>query len=354
MFTQARPARLTWLIEPAQSIMCWPEVAPHLTSHSGIAHLTFIGSRPVAHHVAASASKVLTPLCVELGGKDAAIILDDTPNLSSLTSILMRGVFQSCGQNCVGIERIIATPKVYAQLVSLLSSRISQLRLGSILDDGNNDVDCGAVISDAHFSRLEDLVADAVKQGARCLVGGKRYVHPKHPKGHYFQPTLVVDVTPSMALAQQEVFGPICVVMAAADVADAISIANSTEYSLGGSVFGRNKRDLERVVRDMKCGMVSVNDFAVYYLNQSLPFGGVRGSGYGRFAGMEGLRAVCNLKAVAVDRFPRIAGTQIPPVVDYPLRDGERAWRFTKGLVEVGYGDSLVQKVAGVGKLMGL
>jgi acyl-CoA reductase-like NAD-dependent aldehyde dehydrogenase len=332
--------------------MCWPEVAPHLTSHPGISHLTFIGSRPVAHHVAASASKVLTPLCIELGGKDAAIVLDDTPNIASVASILMRGVFQSCGQNCVGIERIIATPKVYPKLVSILESRIAQLRLGSILNDGK-EVDCGAVISDAHFGRLENLVADAVKQGARCLAGGKRYIHPKYPKGHYFQPTLVVDVTPSMAIAQQEVFGPICILMQASDVTNAISIANSTEYALGGSVFGRNKKHLDQVTREMKCGMVSVNDFAVYYLNQSLPFGGVKGSGYGRFAGAEGLRGVCNLKAVAIDRFPRIASTSIPPVVDYPLRDGEKAWRFTKGLVELGYGDTIMRKVRGLGKLMG-
>ncbi|KAA8905493.1 Aldehyde/histidinol dehydrogenase [Sphaerosporella brunnea] len=336
-----------------QSIMCWPEVAPHLTSHPGIAHMTFIGSRPVAHHVAASASKVLIPLCIELGGKDAAIILDDTPNLESVASILMRGVFQSCGQNCVGVERIIATPKAYPKLVSILEPRIAKLRLGSILDD-DNVVDCGAVISDAHFGRFEDLVADAVKQGARCLVGGKRYIHPKYPKGHYFQPTLVVDVTPSMAIAQQEVFGPICLLMQASDVSDAISIANSTEYALGGSVFGRNQKHLDQVTREMKCGMVSVNDFAVYYLNQSLPFGGVKGSGYGRFAGAEGLRGVCNLKAVAVDRFPRIVGTSIPPVVDYPLKDGQRAWRFTKGLVELGYGETVMRKVNGLGKLMGM
>jgi len=333
--------------------MCWPEVAPHLTAHPGLGHITFIGSRPVAHHVAASASKALTPLCVELGGKDAAIILDDTANLPAVASILMRGVFQSCGQNCVGIERIIAAPKVYSELVSILEPRVNKLRLGSILDDGTS-VDCGAVISDAHFSRLEVLVEQAVSLGARCLAGGKRYNHPRYPKGHYFMPTLLVDVTPDMPIAQQEVFGPVCLLMRASDVSDAISIANSTEYALGGSVFGRNQKDLDRVAREMRCGMVSVNDFAVYYLNQSLPFGGVKGSGYGRFAGAEGLRSVCNLKAVAQDRFPRIASTAIPAVVDYPLKDGERAWRFTKGLVEMSYGETIIRRLKGVGKLVGL
>ncbi|KAI5798992.1 Aldehyde/histidinol dehydrogenase [Geopyxis carbonaria] len=333
-----------------QSIMCWPDVAPHLTSHPDIAHITFIGSKPVAHHVARSAAKVLTPLCIELGGKDAAVILDDTPNLPALVSVLMRGSFQSCGQNCVGIERIIALPKVYPQIVSMLEARVAKLRCGSILDD--EGVDCGAVISDMNFERLENLVSDAVAQGARLIHGGKRYIHPKHPKGHYFMPTLLVDVTPSMAVAQNEVFGPLCVVMAATSVSHAIELANSTIYSLGGSVFGRNQKDLDRVTREMKCGMVSVNDFAVYYLNQSLPFGGVRGSGYGRFAGEEGLRSVTNLKAVAVDRFPKLVGTSIPPVLDYPLKDGDRAWRFTKGMVWLGYGESIKRQAAGLWHLM--
>lgn len=308
--------------------MCWPEVAPHLTSHPSIAHITFIGSRPVAHHVARSASKTLTPLCIELGGKDAAIILNDAKNLSSIASIMMRGTFQSCGQNCVGIERIIALPKVYPKLISLLENRVKNLRLGSILDD--EGVDAGALISDAGFDRLENLIQDAVKQGARLLAGGKRYNHPKHPKGHYFSPTLLVDVTPSMAIAQNEVFAPICLIMPAETTAHAVEIANSTMYSLGGSVFGSNQRDLEYVTKHMKSGMVSVNDFAVYYMNQSLPFGGCRGSGYGRFAGPEGLRSVCNLKAVAKDK-SRFIGTSIPPTIDYPIKNGDRAWAFVKG-----------------------
>lgn len=284
----------------------------------------------MAHHVAASASKSLTPLCIELGGKDAAIILDDVPNVKSLSSILMRGVFQSASQNCVGIERIIALPKVYAQLIDILHERVKEVRPGSILD--GDDVDCGAMISSTCFDHLEDWIHDAVKNGARCLVGGKRYIHPMHPKGHYFAPTLLVDVTPEMLIAQNETFAPICVLMKARDVGDALRIANGTEFGLGGSVFGRKQSDLERVVREMKCGMVSVNDFAVYYLNQSLPFGGVKGSGYGRFAGGEGLRAVCNIKAVCEDVFPRLINTAIPSVVDYPIRDGNRGWNFTKGM----------------------
>ncbi|EPS36906.1 hypothetical protein H072_9509 [Dactylellina haptotyla CBS 200.50] len=330
-------------------INCWPEVADHLTSHPDISHITFIGSRPVAKLVAKSASKSLPELCIELGGKDASIILDDVSNLQKLSSVLIRGVFQSMGQNCIGIERIVVLPKVYQKLVDILEPRIKGLRVGSILDHPK-DTDVGAVISSAGFDRLERLIEGAVKQGARLLAGGKRLVHPEYPHGHYFSPTLLVDVTMDMDIAQQELFGPVCLVMKADNVQHAIEIANSTEYGLGGSVFGSNKADLNKVVNEMKCGMVAVNDFAVFYLAQ-LPFGGVRGSGYGRFMGAEGLRSVCSMKSVCIDKYPGIS-TSIPPRVDYPIRDTTKAWEFCKGLVEFSVGTTMSSKMAGLWRLL--
>lgn len=261
----------------AHAITCWPETADYFTSHRGIAHLTFIGSRPIAHQVAKSASKALTPLCIELGGKDPAVILDhpDGRTMSSgeidrVASILMRGVFQSGGQNCVGIERIIAMPGAYATLVTLLEPRIRALRLGSDLDPdrrGDEAIDVGAMISPASFDRLEQLIVEARAQGARLLVGGHRYHHEQYPGGHYFLPTLIVDVTPSMRIAQEELFGPVCVMIRAKDVDAAVEIANSTEYGLGASVFGPTsssgaQRNLSHVTNAIKAGMVAVNDFA--------------------------------------------------------------------------------------------
>lgn len=273
-----------------QGFSCWPDVAEHFTSHPGISHLTFIGSRPVAHAVAKSASKSLTPLCVELGGKDAAIILDDshqrcmsTGEMDRVCSILMRGVFQSSGQNCVGIERIIAQPQSYKKLIAMLEPRIKALRLGNDLDPENvngNVVDCGALISPTSFDRLERLIAEATASGARLLVGGHRFTHELYAQGHYFEPTLIVDVTSEMRIAQEELFAPVCVIMRAERVEDAIGIANSTTYGLGASVFGptsssRARDTLTHVTNSLKVGMVAVNDFAAYYVCQ-LPFGGVR------------------------------------------------------------------------------
>ncbi|KAK8216064.1 Aldehyde/histidinol dehydrogenase [Phyllosticta capitalensis] len=338
-----------------QSLACWPGVAPHLTSHSGISHLTFIGSRPVAFKVCESAAKALIPVCVELGGKDAAIVLDDVRNLEKVGHILLRGVFQAAGQNCIGIERVIAMPQAYDRLVKFLTPIVNSLRSGSALSleaAGATDeaVDVGASISSANFDHLESLIRDAVAQGAELLAGGTRYAHPEHPAGHYFAPTLLANVTPSMAIAQTECFAPVFLLMRASSVEDAVIKANSTEYGLGASVFGSSKRDLNYVVDRIQSGMVSVNDFAVYYAVQ-LPFGGVKGSGYGRFAGEEGLRGLCNTKAVCRDRFPGIMETAIPPELRVPVPNAERAWTVASGVVELGYG-GLEQKVAGLRKIV--
>ncbi|KAJ5092434.1 hypothetical protein NUU61_007304 [Penicillium alfredii] len=347
-----------------QTIVCLPAVADALTSHPDVAQLTFIGSRPVAHKVCASAAKALIPVTVELGGKDPAVILDDpgtVRGLPSIASLLMRGVFQSAGQNCVGIERVIALPDVYDRLIELVAPRINALRLGSILLDTATTPDMGATISPASFDKLESMIADAVKQGARLLCGGTRHNHPAHPHGHYFSPTLLVDVTPAMGIAQTELFAPVFLVMRAASVPDAIAISNSTPFALGASVFGYRRAEVQACVRGIDAGVVSVNDFGSYYAVQ-LPFGGVRGSGYGRFAGVEGLRGLCNLKSVCVDKFPGWIATAIPPRVDYPIqktdgdagsKDGPAAWEMCKGIVETGYQLTLGGRIAGIIRLLG-
>ncbi|KAK2802338.1 Meiotic Sister-Chromatid recombination aldehyde dehydrogenase [Onygenales sp. PD_10] len=353
-----------------QTVVCLPKDADHLTSHAGIDHIIFIGSRPVAHHVCKSAAKSLTPVTVELGGKDPGVILDDPTTIKSLpaiTSILMRAVFQSAGQNCVGMERVIALPGTYSKIIDAVTPRIKALRLGSVLFESRGDVsdpdykpvtpDMGALISEKSFDELETLIAEAVKEGAQLIHGGKRYNHPKYPNGHYFMPTLLANVNTSMRIANTELFAPIFLIMPATDVSDAIRIANSTPYALGASVFGHRRHDVERCVSQIKAGMVSINDFGTYYA-VSLPFGGVKGSGYGRFGGAEGLRNLSNMKAVCEDRYPLIQ-TQIPPTVDYPIqkgdgvkRDGRGAWDMCKGIVETGYQPSLAGKVKGVSRIL--
>jgi acyl-CoA reductase-like NAD-dependent aldehyde dehydrogenase len=317
-----------------QLVSCWPDEADYLVGHPGIDHITFIGSRPVAHKVAMAASRSLTPLVVELGGKDPLIVLNDC-NISSVARIIMRGTFQAAGQNCIGIERVIALPQAYEALVGELRQSVKSLRIGSSIDQSEN-IDIGATISDSRYEWLEKLVQDAVDKGATLVTGGHRWTHPKYPQGHYFSPTMLIDVTPSMAIAQEEVFGPVLLLMKANDVDNAVSIANSTDFGLGASVFGTNQTILEQITSRLRCGNVAINDFATYHVCQ-LPFGGIGGSGYGKFGGAEGLRGLSLEKSVVYDRVPFIS-TKIPSVLAYPIPDVKKAWDAVKAINDVGYG----------------
>ncbi|GCF01498.1 meiotic Sister-Chromatid recombination aldehyde dehydrogenase [Zygosaccharomyces mellis] len=335
--------------ELVQLFYCLPpsdhdDTANYFSAHPKLEHITFIGSQPVAHHILANAAKSLTPVVVELGGKDAFIILDSAKNLEVLSSIIMRGTFQSAGQNCIGIERVIVSASNYDVLVNILKNRMIDhpLRLGSDIDH-LEEVDVGAMVSDNRFDQLESLVKDAVSHGARLLCGGSRYSHPNYPQGHYFLPTLLVDVTPDMKIAQEEVFGPILVVMRAETTENAIEIANSAPFGLGGSVFGSDYKECNYVADRLKTGSVAINDFATYYVCQ-LPFGGIHGSGFGKFGGEEGLLGLCNAKSVCYDILPFVS-TQIPKPLDYPIRSSRKAWGFIKSFITGSYAMSTWQRI---------
>ncbi|KAF1809151.1 ALDH-like protein [Eremomyces bilateralis CBS 781.70] len=337
-----------------QNIPCWPNTASHITSHPDISHITFIGSRRVGHLVAASAAQSLTPTVIELGGKDPAIVLDTVADsgseLSRVADILMRGTFQASGQNCLGIERIIATPRAYNALLSVLPTAVRSLRQGDPLSD--EPVDVGAMVSDAPFAELEALIKDAVTHGAKLLAGGQAGKVSSAPNGHFFAPTLLVDVTREMRIAQVELFAPVMVVMLARGVDDVIAIANSTQYALGASVFGSaGSKDVRRVVKEVRAGNVSVNDFGVFYA-VGMPFGGVGGSGYGRFGGEEGLRGLCNVKSICEDRFWGVK-TPIPGPLRLPYDDVNEAWRVVRGVIEVGYATGWMWW-RGLGRVVGI
>lgn len=338
--------------ELVQLCCCFPEDADYFTLHPGLQHITFIGSKQVAHKVVASASKELTPCVVELGGKDSFIVLDDVPNIEKLSSVIMRGTFQSAGQNCIGIERVICLPKSYEALVEILSERVKLLRVGSDIDQ-LDEIDIGAMVSDNRFKYLEGLIADAVEKGARLIHGGKQYHHPNYPQGHYFEPTLLVDVTKEMKIFNEEVFGPILTMIKANDVDEAIDLANATEYGLGNSIFGKDFSQINMLANRLQSGNVALNDFATYYVAQ-LPFGGRKKSGYGKFGGEEGLTGLCNAKSIIMDKpFLRLIGlsTSIPPPIDYPIADDKKAWGFVSSLNKAGYDVRIWEIIMAIKKL---
>ncbi|KAH7890007.1 Aldehyde/histidinol dehydrogenase [Phlebopus sp. FC_14] len=326
-----------------QMVCCWPERAEALTKSPLIKHITFIGSEEVGRKVAMAATEHLTPITLELGGKDPAVILPDT-DLHRWASVWMRGVFQNAGQNCIGIERLIVHTEQFDALFEILTERVQKLRVGSVLAPSRegyiNAVDCGSMISNDRFEVLENLVFQAHDAGAQTI-GGKRYLHDTSHGNAYFSPTVVADVDSKSRIAQMELFAPIALLIRYDDIDEAIRIANGTRYGLGASVFGPHQDLCLEVAQELECGMVSINDFGVFYgPSQDLPFGGTKASGYGRFGGPEGLRALTNPKAVVMDRWPSFIQTAIPKVLDYPIRSLTRSWDFVSGLVILLYADS--------------
>ncbi|KAH7908580.1 Aldehyde/histidinol dehydrogenase [Hygrophoropsis aurantiaca] len=334
-----------------QMVCCWPDQAEGLTKSPHIKHITFIGSEEVGRKVAIAATEHLTPVTLELGGKDPAIILPDT-DLHKWASVWMRGIFQNAGQNCIGIERLIVHSEQYDDLYDILVDRVSKLRFGSVLAPSPegyiNTVDCGSMISNDRFEMLQDLIFAAQNEGAQMEVGGRAIRHSHHAGNAYFAGTVVGDVNPKWEIAQKELFAPIALLIRYDDIEEAIKIANGTRYGLGASVFGPHQDLCLEVAKELECGMVSINDFGVFYLNQDLPFGGTKASGYGRFGGPEGLRALTNPKAIIEDRFPTFLQTNIPKVLDYPIRSLVRSWDFVSGLVILMYGDGYRERFHGL------
>lgn len=288
--------------------------------------LTFIGSPQVGKIIMRNASETLTPVVLELGGKDPAIILEDA-DLEQVIPIVMRGTYQNCGQNCVGLERIVVHESIHDKLVDEVMKRVSQLTQGPA---SSGLCDLGAMtMGKAAIPKIQQLIEDSVASGAKLLCGGKA------TNSSFFPPTVLTNVTPRTPIAQEEVFGPVLVVMKFRTDEEAVEIVNSCPYGLGSSVFSRNIPRAQAVAKQLRTGMYNINDFGINYLCQSLPFGGVKISGFDRFAGREGLRGNCIVRASTTDRIPGVK-TVIPPILQYPISNS--AFEFMMNLSYVIYG----------------
>src|SRR5690606_5974692 len=173
-------------------------------------------------------------------------------------------------------------------------------------------VDVGAMTMPGQVDIVERLVSDAVARGAWAVVGGHRGA-----SGQYYAPTVLVDVDHDMAIMREETFGPVIAIMRVRSEEEAVRLANDSSYGLSSSVFSRDHARAERIARQIVSGSTVINDFAMHYMAHELPFGGVRGSGFGRLNGPEGLRGMSNVKAVISDRLPLHAAVEM-----YPVRPG--------------------------------
>ncbi len=257
--------------------------------------IQFTGSDRTGRKVMARAAETLTPVSLELGGKDAMIVLDDA-DLDRAANAAAWGGMMNSGQICMSVERIYVEEPAYESFLTKLTAAVRELRQGA--DGPGFGKEVGAMTSPNQTAIVEDHVQDALAAGARALTGGRRLPGP----GDYFEPTVLVDVDHSMKVMREETFGPVVGVMKVRDAEEALRLANDSRYGLSGSVFGERER-AERVARRVECGAVNVNDVLVNYAAMDVPMGGWKQSGIGYRHGEPGIKKYCRTESVVVTRF---------------------------------------------------
>jgi acyl-CoA reductase-like NAD-dependent aldehyde dehydrogenase len=285
------------------------EVGSALIDH--VDCVQFTGSDRTGRKVMARAAETLTPVSLELGGKDPMIVLADA-DIDRAANAAAWGGMYNAGQVCLSVERIYVEEPVYDEFVAKLTRRVGGLRQGT--DGRKPEKDVGAMTSPNQSAIVEEQVNDALASGARALTGGKRGSGP----GDYFEPTVLVDVDHSMKVMRDETFGPVVGVMKVRDSEEAVRLANDSRYGLAASVFGEKNR-AEGIARRIEAGSVNVNDVITNMLAMGVPMGGWKQSGIGFRHGEYGIKKYCRPESIVVTRF----GGKNEPTW-YPYTKGRR------------------------------
>jgi acyl-CoA reductase-like NAD-dependent aldehyde dehydrogenase len=309
---------------------------------SGVEKIFFTGSPSNGKKVMEAASQTITPVVLELGGKDAMIICDDA-DLDQAVEAAMLGVFTACGQRCGAAERLYVMEGIYDRFVERVVDQVRRLRQGPPSGDAEGRYDVGAMTLPRQLDIVARQIDDAMKKGARVLVGGVR--NPVW-KGQFFEPTILVECDHTMAITREETFGPVMTIIRVATEREAVRMANDSDYGLGASVFTKSGARAERMARALSAGTIVVNDAGIAHRVQDAPFGGLRSSGFGKINGREGLRACTAEKTIVTDRFPIHLAPKLH--LSYPM--GRGSYGLVEGAIGIIYGDAR-QKLAGVTRL---
>ncbi|MEM7136507.1 MAG: aldehyde dehydrogenase family protein [Myxococcota bacterium] len=308
-------------------------------ARSAVDTILFIGSVTNGRKVVEASAARMTPVVMELGGKDPFIVCDDA-DLEQAVHSALAGCYVNCGQNCVASERLLVYDEVYEAFEARAAELVRDFRQGNSRE---SLVDVGAIITPLQLDVIDRAVQGAVAQGARLVAGGQRTLADQ---GDYFEPTILADVTPDMDIAKEEVFGPVMLLMRVHDDDEAVEVANGVSYGLSSSVFSKDHDRARAIAARLEAGMSAVNEFAgVTYMAQDLTFGGVKASGFGRMNGRDGLRSMCNIKAVVDDRFPMHQPSKMFPVAPSLYS------RFS-GVIELIYARGWAKKWRGLVRLL--
>jgi betaine-aldehyde dehydrogenase len=266
------------------------EVGEHLVRHEGVDKIAFTGSTAAGRKIASICGEQLKRCTLELGGKSAAIILDDADLAKTMEGLKFASLMNN-GQACVAQTRILASKERYREVVDALSAMVGGLEVG---DPSNPATEIGPLVAERQQERVEKYIALGQEEGAKVTVGGNG--RPTGlDKGWYVQPTVFSDVTNDMRIAQEEIFGPVLAVIPFDSVDDAVRIANDSDYGLAGSVWTADLDLGLDIARRVRTGTYGINQYTMDFI---APFGGYKGSGIGREFGREGLEHYLEVKSI--------------------------------------------------------
>jgi acyl-CoA reductase-like NAD-dependent aldehyde dehydrogenase len=270
-----------------------PTGGAHLVAHPDVNKVVFTGGTEPGRAIAVATAQRFAKATLELGGKSPVLVFDDVP-----VDVAARGTafggFIGAGQTCIAGTRILVQRSIYDEFVAALSKQAGAIRIG---DPGLSETQLGPVISERARDRILSFVQLGVSEGARIASGGSAAVVPGLD-GYFMQPTLLADVDNSMRVAREEIFGPVLVAIPFDDEADAIAMANDSDFGLGSSIWTKNVARAHRVASRLEQGLVWVNDH--HRLDPSSPWGGVRLSGQGREGGWEAFHDFTNVRSITI------------------------------------------------------
>jgi len=284
-----------------------PKLGQWLVSHENVAVISFTGSTVTGGKVAEETARRYKRVALELGGKNAIIVMEDA-DLDLAVDGIVWSAFGTTGQRCTACSRLIVHEPVKERLTRKLLARMAKLRLGNGLEP---ETDMGPLVNAAQRERVQERVRLGLQEGARLLTGGKAPTDGPYAKGYFYEPTVFDQVTPAMQLAQEEIFGPVLSILEVKDQDEAIRVNNHVKYGLSTSIYTHDINRAYRAMRDIQTAIVYVNAGTIGS-EVHLPFGGMRQTGNGhREAGQAALDTFSEWKTIYVDYSGRLQRAQI-------------------------------------------
>jgi succinate-semialdehyde dehydrogenase/glutarate-semialdehyde dehydrogenase len=274
-----------------QTLLIGAAPVAEIMADERVAAATLTGSEPAGISLAIAAAKQIKKTVLELGGSDPFIVLESA-NLEEAVTTATTARTINNGQSCIAAKRFIVAEAIADRFTEQLVAKFEALKVG---DPMSEDTDIGPLATESIVRELDQQVKEAIAQGAKVLVGGKKLDRP----GNFYQPTILADIPPDSNIAKEEFFGPVALLFRVANIDEAIQLANSIPFGLGASAWTNVPEERARAIEEIEAGAVFIN--GMVKSDPRLPFGGIKRSGYGRELGIQGIHEFVNIKTVWIN-----------------------------------------------------